>query len=182
LQTENLKINLDAQTIDSQGFVTFVYSPVVIKGMMSEPQIIAKDGDKIIGYALTVSLEYAHKMTLIRHLAKLSKDHLYQNRPLKDYRYYIIGQVCVRADYRGVGVFESLYEGHRRILSSRFDFCITEIDFENKRSLAAHKRIGFEVIHDYHDAKDDKHWAVVLYKYYDFFFKTHRKTILNAAS
>ena len=164
LQSENLKINLDAQTIDSQGFVTFVYDPNVISGMMSEPQIIAKDGDTIIGYALTASLEYAHEMTLMRPLAVMSKELLYQNQPLKNYRYYIIGQVCVKAGYRGIGVFDGLYEGHRRILSPRFDCCITEIDYENKRSLAAHKRIGFEIIHDYVEAENGKHWAVVLLK------------------
>jgi hypothetical protein len=164
LQSENLKINLDAQTIDSQGFVTFVYTTDVIEGMMTEPQIIGKDGDTIIGYALTCSIDYALTMTLMRPLAEMSKELLYQNRPLKDYRYYIIGQVCVKAGYRGIGVFDALYEGHRCILSPRFDFCITEIDFENKRSLAAHKRIGFEIIHEYVEAETHKHWAVVLYK------------------
>jgi hypothetical protein len=165
LQSENLKINLDAQIIDSQGFVTFVYTPDVIEGMMSEPQIIAKDGDKIVGYALTCSIDYALQMTLMRPLAELSKDLVYQNRPLSDYRYYIIGQVCVKAGYRGMGVFDALYNGHRRILSARYDCCMTEIDFENKRSLAAHKRIGFEIIHEYFEAETHKHWAVVLLKF-----------------
>ena len=162
LQSENLKINLDAQTIDSQGFVTFVYTPNVIEGMMNEPQIIAKSSDTIIGYALTASLDYAHQMTLMRPLAEMSKAIIYKNLPLSEYRYYIIGQVCVKAGFRGIGVFDALYEGHRHILSPRYDCCITEIDFENKRSLAAHKRVGFEIIHTYFDEVSQKNWAVVL--------------------
>ncbi len=165
LQKENLKTNLDAQTIDSQGFVTFVYTPEIISDMMTEPQIIAKFDDTIIGYALTTSLDYAQKMTLMRPLEEMSKSLIYENAPLTNLRYYIIGQVCVRAGFRGMGVFDALYEGHRQLLSSRYDCCITEIDWENKRSLAAHKRIGFEIIHEFYDPTSQKNWAVVLLKF-----------------
>ncbi|NJN32893.1 MAG: GNAT family N-acetyltransferase [Saprospiraceae bacterium] len=156
LQKENLKINLDTETIDSQGFVTFVYNPEIIADMMTEPQIIAKFDDTIIGYALTTALTYARKMTLMRPLAELAETLTYQNTPLSSLRYYIIGQVCVRAGFRGIGVFDALYDGHRQLLASRYDCCITEIDWENKRSLAAHKRIGFEIIHEYFDPTSQK--------------------------
>ena len=96
LQTENLKVNLDAQTIDSQGFVSFIYEPETIKGMMELPQIIAKADDTIIGYALSCSLSYGLKMTLMKPLVELADTLTYQNSPLSNLRLYIIGQVCVK--------------------------------------------------------------------------------------
>jgi hypothetical protein len=164
LQSDNLKKNLDEQTIDSQGFVSFVYTPDVIKGMMaSEPQIIAKQGDTIIGYALTTSLDFGKTIPLMQPLIEKSRELYHQIRPLSMLKYYVMGQVCVRHGYRGIGVFDALYQGHKQYLSPRYDCVITEIATENKRSLAAHRRVGFTTINEYFDNISQKTWEVVLW-------------------
>jgi hypothetical protein len=166
LQSDNLKINLDAQTIDSQGFVSFVYTPKIIKAMMAdEPQIVVKDKDLIIGYALTTTLSYGETMILMKPLVDMSCTLSLNNKPLSTLKYYIMGQVCVRAGYRGMGVFDMLYQGHKQFLSAQYDCVITEIADDNKRSLAAHRRIGFQTIHEYFDAVSQKHWHVVLWDF-----------------
>ncbi len=54
LQQLNQNRNVSAEVQQSQGFVTFVYDLAQMQTMVaSAPQIIAKDGDKIVGYALT---------------------------------------------------------------------------------------------------------------------------------
>lgn len=164
LQSDNLKKNLDAQTIDSQGFVSFVYTPDVIKGMMdSEPQIIAKQGDIIIGYALTTSLDFGQTIPLLRPLIEKSRELSHQLRPLSMLKYYIMGQVCVKHGYRGIGVFDALYQGHKQYLSPHYDCVITEIATENGRSLAAHRRVGFTTINEYYDNISQKTWEIVLW-------------------
>jgi hypothetical protein len=166
LQSENLKANLDSQTIDSQGFVSFTYTPRVIKGMMAdEPQIVVKDKDLIIGYALTTTLSYGETMVLMKPLVDLSRTISFNNKPISMLKYYIMGQVCVRAGYRGLGIFDMLYKGHKQFLSEKYDFVITEIADDNKRSLAAHRRIGFQTIHEYFDDVSEKHWHVVLWDF-----------------
>ena len=166
LQKENLKRNLDAETIESQGFVSFVYSPDDIKGMMQdEPQIIAMDGDDIVGYALTTSLDYAQTVKLLQPLVEKSKTLTYNDTPLSNLRYYIMGQVCVKAGYRGIGIFDALYQGHKEYLSTKYDGVITEIATENKRSLAAHRRVGFTTIYDYYDEVSVKNWEIVFWKF-----------------
>lgn len=172
LQKENLKLNLDAETIESQGFVSFVYSPDDIKGMMqAEPQIIAMDGEEIVGYALTASLDYAQTVKLLQPLVEKSKILTYNNTPLmprsalSDIRYYIMGQVCVKAGYRGIGIFDALYQGHKEHLSSKYDGVITEIATENKRSLAAHRRVGFTTIYEYYDEVSQKDWEIVFWMF-----------------
>ena len=174
LQKENLKLNLDAETIESQGFVSFVYSPDDIKGMMQdEPQIVAMDGDDIVGYALTASLDYAQTVKLLQPLVEKSKTLTYNDTPLgchatarnDSLRYYIMGQVCVKAGYRGIGIFDALYQGHKEYLSTKYDGVITEIATENKRSLAAHRRVGFKTIYDYYDEVSEKNWEIVFWKF-----------------
>ena len=173
LQKDNLKQNLDAETIDSQGFVSFVYSPEDIKGMMrDEPQIIAVDGNEIVGYALTASLEYARTVKLLQPLVEKSKTLTYNDTYLQPnsnnsngLKYYIMGQVCVKIGYRGIGVFDALYEGHKEHLSAKYDGVITEIATENKRSLAAHRRVGFKTIHEYYDDISQKDWEIVFWKF-----------------
>lgn len=166
LQSDNLKINLDPQTIDSQGFVSFVYTPNIIEAMMQEePQIVVKDNNLIIGYALTTTLSYGETLTLMKPLVQLSRTLSFKNTPLSQLKYYIMGQVCVRTGYRGIGVFDSLYEGHKQFLSLKYDCVITEIADDNKRSLAAHRRLGFQTIHEYFDETSQKHWHVVLWDF-----------------
>ena len=173
LQKDNLKQNLDAETIDSQGFVSFVYSPEDIKGMMrDEPQIIAVDGNEIVGYALTASLEYARTVKLLQPLLEKSRTLTYNDTYLQPnsnnsngLKYYIMGQVCVKIGYRGIGVFDALYEGHKEHLSAKYDGVITEIATENKRSLAAHRRVGFKTIHEYYDDISQKDWEIVFWKF-----------------
>jgi hypothetical protein len=166
LQSENLKINLDAQTIDSQGFVSFVYTPKIMAEMMKGgPQIVVKENDLIIGYALTTTLDYGETMVLMKPLVEMSKTLFFNNTPLSALKYYIMGQVCVRAGYRGIGVFDRVYAGHKQFLAEKYDCIITEIADDNKRSLAAHKRIGFQTIHEYFDAISQKHWHVVLWNF-----------------
>lgn len=171
LQADNLKKNLDEQTIDSQGFVSFVYTPDIIKKMIeSEPQIVAKDGDVIIGYALATSLEVGQTIPLMQPLIEKSRELRHKDasrglgvRPLSLSKYYIMGQVCVRQGYRGIGVFDALYQGHKQYLSPQYDCIITEIATENKRSLAAHRRVGFTTIHEYYDNISQKTWEIVLW-------------------
>lgn len=162
LQSDNLKQNLDAPTIESQGFVSFVYTPDIIRGMMAdEPQIIAKDGDLIAGYALTATLTFGQNIPLMRPLIQKSRELTFKDTPLSMLKYYIMGQVCVRRGYRGNGIFDDLYHGHKQYLSSKYDCIITEIATENKRSLAAHKRVGFETIYQYYDDISRKNWEIV---------------------
>ena len=166
LQKANLKQNLDTQTIDSQGFVSFVYTPEIIKAMMhEEPQIVVKQGNLIIGYALTTTLKCGEKMPLMKPLVEMSKKLHFKDKPLSSMWYYIMGQVCVRAGYRGIGVFDALYKGHKQFLSSEYNCVITEIAGENKRSLAAHSRVGFKTIHQYYDDFSQREWHIVLWDF-----------------
>jgi predicted GNAT superfamily acetyltransferase len=158
LQTANLAINLDAETIESQGFVTFVYSPEVIEKMMqAAPQIVARADGQIIGYALTTTVEVGLDNELMRPLVELSQ----KLPPLSTKPIYFMGQVCVRAGYRGIGVFDALYQEHKEVFKYQYKAVVTEIASDNLRSLAAHRRVGFQTLHTGFDEVHGKEWHVV---------------------
>jgi predicted GNAT superfamily acetyltransferase len=158
LERANLAVNLDAQTIESQGFVTFIYAPEAIKKMMqAAPQIVARADGQIIGYALTTTLGAALENELMRPLAELAQT----LDPLSTKPFYFMGQVCVRAGYRGIGVFDALYQEHKDVFKYQYKAVVTEIASDNKRSLAAHKRVGFQTIHIGFDPLHGKEWHIV---------------------
>ena len=162
LQEENLIKNISDNEMKSEGFVTMHHSMDVLQKMHDlSPSIIIKDKNKIVAYAL-VMLRECRKLFPPLEPMFVVFDHLkWNNKPLNDQRFYAIGQICIARGYRGQGLFEMLYEGHKKRLSNEFDFTITEISTRNPRSLRAHERIGFKTIHNYKDELDD--WAVVLW-------------------
>jgi len=85
----------------------------------------------------------------------------WNEKALDTYKYYVMGQVCVSKNYRGLGLFDQLYQKHREVYSNEYDFILTEVSVRNKRSLRAHERVGFKTVHTYKDMTDE--WAVILW-------------------
>ncbi|MDI9356145.1 MAG: GNAT family N-acetyltransferase [Chitinophagaceae bacterium] len=167
LQSQNLKKNVDAQTIKTEGFVTVEHSFDILKAMMnSAHQIIAKDDNEVIGYALVMLPLFENFIPVLKPMFQIINTLSYKDKPVNTYKYYAIGQICVDKNYRGTGVFENMYKKHKEMYNALFDFCITEISLKNIRSLKAHEKIGFQTIHRFTDATDD--WNIVLW---DFNFK-----------
>ena len=83
------------------------------------------------------------------------------SKPLSEKRYYIMGQICVGATLRGQGAFDALYEKHRSLFADEYECIVTEIAENNLRSMAAHKRVGFQQVHLYFDGGTN--WNVVLW-------------------
>ena len=166
LQRENLPVNLDVDTINSQGYVSFVYNPSIIQRMMDdEPQIIARADNQVVGYALVATIgaisTIEKALPMLDMIAQLD----YKGTPCREQNYYIVGQVCVKAGYRGMGVLEGIYAGHRQAFANRYDFAVTEVAVDNGRSLAAHHRIGFETIHVFYDALNGKEWHIIAWNF-----------------
>jgi RimJ/RimL family protein N-acetyltransferase len=162
LQKSNLRQNVSDDEKRSQGFVTMQFNIPMLQAMHNRaPSVIVKDGDKVIGYAIVFMPEDRHLYPSLESMFHTLEDVYWQNKPLKEFSYYVIGQICIDKDYRGQGVFELLYETHRETYRHQFAVVITEISTSNHRSIRAHERVGFQVIHTYRDELDE--WAIVLW-------------------
>ena len=162
LQKKNLPTNISKEEMQSQGFVTVNHSLEMLEMMHKlAPSIIIKDDNKVVAYALTMLCERKNLVPELQTMF-LGFDSLHwRGKPLNEYNYYVMGQVCIDKDYRGRGLFELLYQKHKEVYESTFDFMITEVATRNTRSMKAHKRIGFETVRVYKDELDE--WEVVVW-------------------
>lgn len=160
LQLDNLKGQVSVQTAASEGFLTFQYDAVTLSNMMRDmPQPIARGNGQVVGYALAASREACGENVLLAPLAEQCKDLYINGRRIGDLRYYLMGQICVREGWRGMGIFDALYQQHRVLFSRDYDCMVTEISAANTRSLAAHARVGFKTVQIVQEG--DVTWHVV---------------------
>jgi L-amino acid N-acyltransferase YncA len=154
LQQKNLEPTAD-------GFVTVRHTLEVLAAMHARlPSVVALDEHgAVVGYALAMARE---SRALLPILAPMF-ERLDALPALAGRRWYVMGQVCVAEAWRGRGVLDALYADHRAAYADRFDALVTEIATRNRRSLAAHARVGFVELDRYRDATDE--WSVVAWSW-----------------
>ena len=101
---------------------------------------IAKDGDKIVAFALAASWDYWKEWPLFQYMIELLPQNTYNGETLSTTNSYQYGPVCVDKDYRGTGVFEKVFFASLANMEKRFPYMITFVNKVNPRSYAAHTR------------------------------------------
>ena len=161
LQKRNLIGNIDASEMQSQGFVTMNHSAAVLQQMHQlAPSVIIRVNDKVVAYALVVLRECREFFPQLESMFVNFDQLEWKGKALNNYKFYVMGQVCVDKDYRGKGLFDMLYQKHRENYQDQYDFVITEVSTRNHRSIRAHERAGFQTINIHRDELDE--WAVVI--------------------
>jgi GNAT superfamily N-acetyltransferase len=162
LQQANLSSVVSADTAADQGFVTVRHNFDLLRSMNEAiPQVIAKDGDRVVGYALVMLPSFQDLIPVLKPMFLMFDRVDYRGKRVSGYHYYVMGQVCVGDGYRGQGIFDGLYHKHRELFAEGYDFVVTEIATRNTRSLRAHQRVGFQTIHSFQDETDL--WEIVLW-------------------
>lgn len=164
LQKANLINNLDKNEMKEQGFVTLHHDIETLKKMHAmAPSVIVKDNDTVVAYSLTMLRECRQFVPDLEPMFKLLDKLTWEDKPLNNYSFYVMGQVCIAKKWRGKGIFEQLYLYHKKIYQPRFDLFVTEISINNHRSIRAHNKLGFKTIHTHRDELDE--WAVVAWNW-----------------
>lgn len=162
LQQANLRRNISAHEAAEQGFLTAEYSLDLLHQMHAlEPAIIAKEGEEIAGYALVATKAIRHAHPLMAELFDAIDKLQYQGIALHSANYVVVGQLCVRKEFRGQGLVPKLYNHFRDSLADQYTYCLTDVATTNLRSLKAHRQAGFQVIN--HTEYAGVGWEVVLW-------------------
>jgi len=163
LQKTNLALNLPADEIQSQGFVTVTHTYKQLSKLNAyEKHIIAKYDDKVIGYLLAMTEHSKSDIPILIPMFNMFNEATYNDKKIVDYKYIVVGQVCIDKSYRGQGILDKCYSAYKEYYGNKYDFAITEIEKSNKRSLNAHKRIGFKEIKTY-TSPDNTEWVIVVW-------------------
>lgn len=167
LQAANHVSNVSAAVAQEQGFVTVKHNPEVLQRMnLVAPSIIAKDGERVVGYALVMPRSFAPQIPILLPMFDLLDTLSWKGQALRDNpRWFVMGQICVAEGYRGMGVFDGMYLKMKEVCRADYDFVITEIAERNTRSIRAHERVGFETLHTFSDAVAKEDWRVVVLEF-----------------
>lgn len=161
LQAENHKSVVSKEGL-ANGFVTVKHNLPLLSSMnASARQVIAKADGKVVGYALVMLEEFKEKIPVLKPMFEMFKSLKFNQRPLPEFRYYVMGQICVADGFRGLSIVDRMYAKHKEIYSKAFDVCLTEVSTSNPRSMRAHERVGFKTIHTFSDATDE--WNILLW-------------------
>jgi L-amino acid N-acyltransferase YncA len=148
LQRRNLKRCLSESEAEEQGFLIAEYDLVYLQQMQAQrPSVVAVDDGRVVGYALVVTQEVRKGLPFISDLFDEIDRISYRGALLAGTDYVVVGQLCVDKDYRGQGLVDRLYGCFRASLDDRYHCGVTDIARANRRSLKAHQKVGFEVIH-----------------------------------
>jgi ribosomal protein S18 acetylase RimI-like enzyme len=156
LQQKNLYVNVPDEVKEKEGFVTVCHTYDILEKMHRVcPHIIAKDGDKVVGYALCMHPIFADEIEVLKPMF------IEITSALPDHTTYLaMGQICIDADYRKKGIFRKLYETMKERIQPKFSAIVTEVDVKNTRSLNAHYAIGFKDLKTYSSGGQD--WKLII--------------------
>ncbi len=156
LQKANLKPQLQTEEQLREGFVTVAHTFDLLQSMNDVcPHILAKDGEKVVGYALCMHPNFG---TLIPVLEPMFD--VIRTLGFSDRKFMVMGQICIDRDYRRMGIFKNLYLNMLKWLQPEYDCIITEVDATNIRSLNAHYAAGFKDLTTY--PSQGHTWHVVI--------------------
>jgi ribosomal protein S18 acetylase RimI-like enzyme len=162
LQQANHASSLSEADAARDGFVTVMHSFELLKKMnQAAPQIIAKDGDSVVGYALVMLRSFNDMIPVLQPMFNRLSTIKFGDKKVTDHSFYVMGQICVAENYRGKGVFDSLYQKHKELNGLSYDLCVTSVSTRNKRSMRAHERVGFEIVHTFRDQTDE--WNILVW-------------------
>lgn len=163
LQKKNVEQVLVETEVKSQGFVTVHHNLELLSALNHPyPHIIAKDNNQVIGYCLVMLRKFEKDIPVLVSMFQQINSIEYEGQLLKEARYFIMGQVCVDKAYRGKGVFKGLYHKMRDEMADKFDYIITEVAQRNTRSIAAHRKVGFQTIKEFTSELGEE-WAIILW-------------------
>lgn len=132
---------------ETRGFVTMEYTVQQLQIMCRKYRhVVAKHNHAVVGYALILLKDYSSSFPFLRDMFQEIETGFYNGKPLRESRYFVMGQICVDEEFRGKGIFKRLYHQMREQMSADFDFVITEVSVRNGKSMRAHEHLGFENI------------------------------------
>jgi len=158
LQRENSPNVLSMKEMEQEGYVTVTHTLDLLERMNKVcPHIIAKENDKVIGYALCMHPKFGNEIDILKPMFKEINSVLPPGE-----KYLVMGQVCIQKEYRKMGIFQNLYKKMLVVNKTNYNCIITEVDTLNKRSLNAHFAVGFIELKTYNS--NGRKWHILALK------------------
>lgn len=149
---------------EQEGFVSVPYdlkTLISISSLHKQPVIKNEKYGKVIAYAIMLDPLSRDQIPFLHGFFNQLDQLHYNDLRLADLSYLVMGQICIDVGYRSKGLFRKLYDYFIEKSPNSCEYIITEISVINKRSLIAHKSIGFEELHEF-TSEDGSAWRIVI--------------------
>ncbi|MBI2211413.1 MAG: N-acetyltransferase [Deltaproteobacteria bacterium] len=138
LQSANTIANLRPEERE-EGFLSAEFTPEQIAEMAMDPGIIvASNAESVLGYLCGSRCDFDHGSPVLARMLESFDRVRYQGRPLRSYKTFNYGPVCVDRSQRGRGLLRGLYEALKREVAGRFEVGVAFVARDNPHSLKAH--------------------------------------------
>lgn len=166
LQLQNLPKSITATEAKEQGFLTVQHTEELLWAMnQTYPHSIAIDNKEVVGFALVMTQDFKNEIPVLIPMFDELNEMSFNDRPLDQSSYFIMGQICVAKSHRGQGIAGKLYKNLQERLSSTFEYIVTEVATRNWRSMRAHEKVGFEILKKYTDEVSGEEWALIIWNW-----------------
>lgn len=138
LQSVNYIANLSAEE-RREGFLSAQFTPAQTAQIAEDlGTMVAVIDNVVAGFLSAFRNEFETGSPVIAAMLA-SYDRLKLNgRPLRDFKSYIYGPVCIAREYRRRGLLRGLYEAQRTDLAGQFEAGVAFVARNNPHSLQAH--------------------------------------------
>jgi hypothetical protein len=138
LQSANYIANLSPEE-RREGFLSAQFTPLQTAQIAEDlGTMIALVDDVVAGFLCAFRNEFETGSPVIAKMLA-SYDRLsFEGRPLRRYRSYIYGPVCIARQYRRRGLLRGLYEAQRADLTGKFEVGVAFVAHNNPHSRQAH--------------------------------------------
>jgi len=161
LQALNMEKALENNEVRKEGFVTVKHSFDLLKRMNTpHPHFIVKSGGELVAYALVMDQQFKAEIPVLIPMFETFNSCSYKERFLSNFKYVVMGQICIAKEHRAKGIFKRLYEHMQKDLPHHYELILTEVADRNIRSLNAHLAAGFQLIKKYKTGQE--HWSILV--------------------
>ncbi len=164
LQNRYLGANLDSDQ-KKDGFLSGQFTSQQFKRINEDVAVIvaesreAEDGSKfknsIVAFLCASTPELNQSSPLPRAMIGEFPTAMLEGEKLSHLHPLICGPVCVDASYRGKGLVTELYSKLFLHIADRFKAAVVFVAVDNPRSIAAHHKLGMQVVKNFHYAEKE---------------------------
>lgn len=149
LQNANLYDDIAAQE-RAGGFITTPFSIAQVQTLMNAGgAFVAQDGEELVAYALAGSWDFYAQWPIFPFMTARVAGKMWSGIALNPENTFQYGPVCIARHRRGQNILSPLFEEMRRSFTPRFPVGLTFINRQNARSLAAHRKLGLEIVDEF---------------------------------
>lgn len=149
LQEKYLVVNLSEEE-KKDGFVTTPFTVEQLTEIIGkEGLFLAKQGNRVVGYAFAGTWEYFSQWAIVRQMAEMLPIE-YGKHQITAENSFQYGPICIDMEFRGTGLIQQLFDFMRSKMVDKFPISVTFINKINKRSRKAHvDKLGWKIIADF---------------------------------